>query len=138
MTTHTPTRRRLAAVLATAVVAPVCVAAVAATGPAHASAPEHHMTAHASDPTPSSDETFRVRGRLSFAGDPVIGHRVKIQVRRPSGWDTLPGATMMTNENGRYGLQVALHRTGERTLRALGVVPGVNARERFTVTVLSD
>jgi hypothetical protein len=131
---NTLLRRHLTTLLAGALVAPVGLAVAA--GPAAATDGDRpRITAHVTDSTPASGETFRVYGRLSRDGDAISGRTVKVQTLRDGEWENLSGAAMQTGSEGGYNLRVVLSQTGPRTLRVVGVVPGPKARKRFSVTV---
>lgn len=101
---------------------------------AEAAAPPQ-ITARVTDSTPASGETFRVAGVLSRDGDALAGKTVKVQTLRNGAWQNISGASMATSSTGKYNLRLVLSQKGERKLRVVGVVPGVDPAKRFTVTV---
>ena len=131
-TTSHPTTRRTAALLAPLAALPL---ALGTTAPAEAAPDRARITASVTDATPASGETFRVSGRLTREGDAIAGRTVKVQTLRDGAWSNLTGARMTTSATGGYDLRVVLSQTGARTLRVVGVLPGRNAFDRFTVTV---
>lgn len=132
----TPTHRtfhRHTALLAALAAVPLSAGLLA---PAQAADPPRaRITASVTDSTPASGQTFRVSGRLARDGTAVAGRTVKVQTLREGTWNDLTGARMATSTTGRYDLRVILGQTGRRTLRVVGVVPGRNAVDRFTVAV---
>ena len=133
MITRTTTLRRAAALLAPVAALPLVTGLLA---PADAAEPVRaRITVSVTDSTPASGETFRVSGRLTRGGEAVAGRTVKVQTLRNGSWSDLTGARMTTSGSGTYGLRVILGQGGRRTLRVVGVVPGRNAFERFTVRV---
>ena len=130
----TSTTRRLAVVAGAATLASLGVAM----SPAQACAcSDERIVAHVSDTTPDSGETFRVHGRWTRVGQPVVGHTVKVQTRRDGAWEDITGARVSTSTEGRYAVRVVLSQTGERTMRVVGINPGPakNFKDRFVVTV---
>lgn len=93
------------------------------------------ITAKVTDSTPASGETFRVAGVLSRDGDALAGKTVKVQTLRNGAWQNISGASMATSSTGKYNLRLVLSQKGERKLRVVGVVAGVDPTKRFTVTV---
>lgn len=121
-----------------AALAPVVVAAVGgALTPAlasDASAPAT-ITRWVSDTTPASGETFRVGGKLTRDGSALAGKTVKVQTLRNGAWQNISGASMTTSSTGKYNLRLVLSQKGERTMRVVAVLPGVDPVKRFIVTV---
>jgi hypothetical protein len=56
---------------------------------------------------------------------------------RAGEWTRLPGAQVLTNDDGRYRVRLSLAQRGDRTLRVVGVGEGTEPTqfERFTVRV---
>jgi 5-hydroxyisourate hydrolase-like protein (transthyretin family) len=78
-----------------------------------------------------------VSGLFTAQGKPADHLVVKMQILNGDSWAQLTGAKMRTLSNGAYTMRVILQAKGERTLRAVGVVPGParDAFKRFEVTV---
>ena len=131
-TTSHSTTRRTAALLAPLAALPLALGTMS---PADAAQDRARITASASDATPASGQTFHVSGRLTRDGDGLAGRTVKVQTLRDGAWTNLTGARMDTSSTGGYDLRVVLSQTGQRTLRVVGVLPGRNAFDRFTVNV---
>lgn len=95
------------------------------------------ITAHATDTTPASGQTFRTVGRFTINGHPAVDHVVKVQTFRNGAWQQLKGAKMLTNNGGDYKMRIILQQKGLRHLRAVGVTGDghPNAFKQFTVTV---
>src|SRR5262245_30062592 len=101
-------------------------------------APSVSITAHPSDTTPASGQTFRVRGLFEIGGSPAVDRTVKMQSLNSGTWQNIPGAQVSTGSDGKYAVRLILSRKGTRTLRAVGITPSPNtpnAFKRFTVTV---
>lgn len=126
--------RRAAGAVALATLAPLTLAAPEA---AQADALTSSITAHVTDVTPASGQTFRVFGRLTVNSRLAVGHLVKIQELRHGTWLPLKGAQIRTNSQGRYRLRLILTLKGKNVLRAVGVTEKGhrNAYKRFSVTV---
>jgi len=116
----------------------LAVGSVAVSVPADAAPVTSRITAHASDSRVHVGESFNVRGRFSFNGDPAARRLVKIQTLRGGSWQPIAGAQELTSNIGAYKLRLDLFLTGHRTLRAVGVTPGpaANAYKRFHVRVV--
>jgi hypothetical protein len=126
--------RHAATALAIAVVAPIAFVA----GSAQAvQAPTSSITAVPSDNTPASGQTFRVSGLFIAQGKPADHLLVKMQSFTGGHWVQLSGAEMKTSSTGTYTMRLILQAKGDRTLRAVGVVPGPahDAFKQFHVTV---
>jgi hypothetical protein len=95
------------------------------------------VTAHASDDTPGSGETFIVHGRYIHDSVPAADHAVKIQTYRNGGWEDIDGVRVRANDSGKYRLRVILFTVGVRDLRAVGIAgDGLhNSYDRFEVQV---
>lgn len=126
--------RRAAGVVALATLAPLTVVAPSA---AQANTFTASITAHVTDSTPASGQTFRVFGRFMINGEPAEGHLVKIQELRNNTWLPLKGARLPANSEGRYRMRLILTLKGVNLLRAVGVTGDGhrNAFRRFSVTV---
>lgn len=125
---------KLAAALAGAglALAPVLVTA----GPALAHGTSK-VTVRISDPTPTSGQTFVLRGRLTLEGADAPGHTVKVQTYRNGQYRPIQGARVVTDSEGRYRVRLILQTKGVRDLRVVGVAGGhhTNAYHRFVVEV---
>ena len=126
--------RRAAGAVALATLAPLTMAVPQA---AQAHTLTSSITAHVTDSTPASGQTFRVFGRFTINGRLAVGHLVKIQELRNNTWLPLKGAQIRTNSEGRYRLRLILSLKGRNVLRAVGVTQKGhrNAYRRFVVTV---
>jgi hypothetical protein len=133
------TRRTVSALSASAVAlsALTAGAVASAAGPAAAAERRADITARASDDTVGSGEQFLVRGRFTIAGAPAAGRTVKVQGLYGDDWRPISGAVVTANSEGRYRVRIILSVEGDRTLRAVGVVPGPahNAYAAFDVHV---
>jgi hypothetical protein len=132
------TRRTVSALSASAVALGALTAgAVASAGPSAAAERRADITARASDDTVGSGEQFVVRGRFTIASAPAAGRTVKVQGRYGDDWRPIRGAVVTANSEGRYRVRIILSVEGDRTLRAVGVVPGPahNAYAAFDVHV---
>jgi hypothetical protein len=133
------TRRTVSALSASAVAlsALTAGAVASAAGPAAAAERRADITARASDDTVGSGEQFLVRGRFTIAGAPAAGRTVKVQGLYGDDWRPISGARVTANSEGRYRVRIILSVEGNRTLRAVGVVPGPahNAYAAFDVHV---
>jgi hypothetical protein len=133
------TRRTVSALSASAVAlgALTAGAVASAAGPAAAAERRADITARPSDDTVESGEQFVVRGRFTIAGAAAAGRTVKIQGLYGGDWRPISGAAVTADSEGRYRVRIILSVEGDRTLRAVGVVPGParNAYEAFAVLV---
>jgi hypothetical protein len=95
------------------------------------------ISVRVSDATPASGEQFAARGQLIMGGLPAAGHTVRAMALRAGEWTRLPGAQVVTNDDGRYRVRLALAQRGERTLRVVGVGQDREPTqfERFTIRV---
>jgi hypothetical protein len=119
--TARPTRVAL-----TAAVVPLLVLAGAGVAVAdhHSDPRQAHITARASEDVVAPGETVVLRGKLTRGARPAAGHRVKVQTGYVGHWETLRGARVRTDGQGRYRVRVVMHVTGVRDLRVVGMVPG--------------
>jgi hypothetical protein len=125
--------RRLVGSVAIGAIAPLLVV----TAPALASTAASSVTAHASDDTPRSGETFIVHGRYIHDSLPAAGHTVRIQSYSDGSWVNLKGAHVTVTPTGTYRLRVILFTVGVRDLRAVGVAGDGhrNSYDHFEVQV---
>ncbi len=131
--TITPVRRTTTALVAAAAAIALTLGPVTAADAAPGSRPA--ITASVTDTTPASGQLFRVSGQLTRDGDAISGRTVKVQTLRDGSWTDLTGARMTTSSTGGYNLGVVLSQTGTRILRVKAILPGPDARKRFTVAV---
>jgi hypothetical protein len=95
------------------------------------------ISVRVSDVGVASGQQFVARGLLIMGGLPAPDHTVRVMALRGDEWTRLPGATVLTNDEGRYRVRLALAQRGERTLRVVGVGQGDEPTQfqRFTVRV---
>jgi hypothetical protein len=96
-----------------------------------------HVTAQATDTTPSSGQTIRVSGTVSSKGDGVPG-TITVKAFKSGKWVPLTGVKMHTDSAGNYTIRVVLSAKGERQLRVVANpdAPGIGtSRSTFSVTV---
>lgn len=133
------TRRTVSALSASALAlgALTAGAVASAAGPAAAAGRHADITARPSDDTVGSGEQFVVRGRFTIAGAAAAGGTVKLQGLYGDDWRPISGAVVSADSEGRYRVRLILSAEGDRTLRAVGVVPGPtrNAYQAFEVHV---
>lgn len=113
----------------------LALGSIAATAPADAAPIRVRITAHPSDRTVDSGESFRVHGRFTLNGEPAGGRQVKIQSLRNGEWQSLTGSRLRTGSLGKYRVRIRLYTEGNRVLRAVGVGPTRNGYKRFVVQV---
>ncbi len=84
-----------------------------------------------------SGERFVARGLLITGGLPAPDHTVRVMSMRAGEWTRMPGAQVLTNDEGRYRVRLSLAQRGERTLRVVGVGEGKEPTQfqRFTLRV---
>lgn len=125
---------------ATAVVGTIAAAAsLAAMSPAQsATLTPSRITVQATDYTPASGQTFRLFGFVRSEGMPLDEATVRVKAFRNGAWVRLPGAAVLTHEDGHYRVRVILQMKGERLLRVVADPKGAdiaNSRKNITVTV---
>ncbi len=129
------TIRRTTAVIGTIAVA----ASMAAKSTAQSTvlAPSN-ITVHSTDYTPASGQTFRLYGFVRSEGVPLPDATVRVKTFRNGEWVGLPGAVLLTHDDGHYRVRVILQMKGQRLLRVVANPKGddiMNSRRDITVTV---
>jgi hypothetical protein len=85
----------------------------------------------------AAGEQFVLRGRLTSQGEPVPGATVRVKTFRDGDWVRLRGATVSTNDAGRYRVRVVLFQKGDRDLRVVADPAGEGVRAARAETVVS-
>jgi hypothetical protein len=128
---------RRATALVGALAAAASMASVAPAAQAAVLAPSR-ITVHATDYTPASGQTFRLYGLVTSEGTPLADATVRVKTFRNGEWVRLPGAVLLTHDDGHYRVRVILQMKGERLLRVVANPKGddiSNSRADITVTV---
>lgn len=125
---------------ATAVVGTIAAAAtMTAMSPAQSAVlARSTITVHSTDYTPASGQTFRLFGFVRSEGMPLSDATVRVKTFRNGAWVRLPGATVLTHDDGHYRVRIILQMKGHRLLRVIANPKGddiLNSRKDITVTV---
>ncbi|MGH3363315.1 MAG: hypothetical protein ACRDOW_01210 [Nocardioidaceae bacterium] len=129
------TIRRTSAMIGTFAVA----ASMAAISPAQSTVlPPSTITVRSTDYTPASGQTFRLFGFVRSEGVPLPDATVRVKTFRHGEWVRLPGAVLLTHDDGHYRVRVILQMKGQRLLRVVANPKGDdirNSHRDITVTV---
>jgi hypothetical protein len=126
------TARRTVATLGALAVAATLVAA----SPAQSTTlTPSRVTAHSTDSTPASGQTFRLYGAVRSEGAKVPA-TITVKTYRNGNWVPLTGATVRTNRSDSYHVRVILQMKGKRLLRVVAdPKPAGVSSSQTTVTV---
>lgn len=129
------TTRRASALIGAAVAA----SSMVAMSPADSAVlPRSTVTVRSTDYTPASGQTFRLFGFVRSEGVALPDATVRVKTFRNGAWVRLPGATVLTHDDGHYRVRIILQMKGQRLLRVIANPKGddiLSSRKTITVTV---